>query len=175
VPVYGLSIFALSGCASGWLPFFRAYLLRSCRLRASSCRASFGPPNWNLSAVPGVFVSMTPTLINALHAAETLAAHHRRLANNSTGATREYHLDAAERCLVESENIRRQIAADGGVAPENQAAAVHQRDLAIAQALIARHVLPEWLTSEQAPRLLGTLAQDIADAIGAARGDGARP
>jgi hypothetical protein len=39
---------------------------------------------------------MAPTLINALHAV-TLAAHHRRLANNSTGSTREYHLDAAQR------------------------------------------------------------------------------
>jgi hypothetical protein len=115
---------------------------------------------------------MTPTLINALHAAETLAAHHRRLADISTGATREYHLDAAERSLVEIENIRRQIAADGGVTPEKQATALHQRDVATAQALIARHVLPEWLVSEQAPRLLGSLVQDIADAIGAARADG---
>jgi hypothetical protein len=115
---------------------------------------------------------MTPTLINTLHAAETLDAHHRRLANNSTGATREYHLDAAERSLVEIENIRRQIAADGGVTPEIQATALHQRDVATAQALIARHVLPEWLVSEEAPRLLGGLAQDIADAIEAARGEG---
>ena len=118
---------------------------------------------------------MTPTLINTLHAVETLAAHHRRLANNSIGATREYHLDAAERSLIEIENIRRQIAADGGVTPGNGATALHQRDLATAQALIARHVLPEWIASEQAPRLLGELAQDIANAIGAARGDGVKP
>jgi hypothetical protein len=135
-------------------------------------RGAFEAPQLELSAVPRVFVGMTPTLINALHAAETLAAHHRRLANGSTGATREYHLDAAQRSLVEIENIRQQIAADGGVTSENQTTALHQRDLAIAQALIARHVLPEWLTSEQAPSLLGALAQDIADAIGAARGDG---
>jgi hypothetical protein len=76
---------------------------------------------------------VTPTLINTLHAVETLAAHHRRLANNSIGATREYHLDAAERSLIEIENIRRQIAADGGVTPENQATAVHQRHVATAQ------------------------------------------
>jgi hypothetical protein len=114
---------------------------------------------------------MTPTLINTLHAAVTLAAHHSRLANNSTGATREYHLDAAQRSLVEIENIRRQIAADGGVTPENQETALRQRDLATAQTLIARHVLPEWLASEEAPRRLGGLAQDVADAIGAARGD----
>ena len=112
---------------------------------------------------------MTVQLITAMRAAVTLAAHHRRLAENSTGETRAYHLDMIRRCLGDIENIRGQIAA-AGVTPEHQVNVLHQRDLETAQAIIARHVLPEWLTDERAPRALEAMAQDIADAMLATRG-----
>jgi len=69
--------------------------------------------------------------------------------------------------------IRQQLA-DGGVTPENQERALRGRDVAAAQAIIGRHVLPEWHGSEQAPRTLEALAQDIADAMQAARGGKSR-
>ena len=112
---------------------------------------------------------MTVPLITAMRAAATLAAHHRRLAENSTGATREHHLEMLQRCLDDIENIRQQIAASG-VTPEHQANVLRQRDVVAAQAIIARHVLPEWLASEQAPHALEGMAQDIASAMQEARG-----
>jgi len=38
------------------------------------------------------------------------------------------------------------------------------------QAIVGEHVLPEWHASVQAPRAFQVLAQEIADAIYAARG-----
>jgi hypothetical protein len=112
---------------------------------------------------------MAALLIDALHAAEMLAAHHRRLADNTVGAAREYHLDMLQRCVDDIEKIRQRIAA-GGATPARQDNNLRQRDVATAQSIIARHVLPEWAASEEAQRLLADMAQEIADAIQAARG-----
>jgi hypothetical protein len=38
------------------------------------------------------------------------------------------------------------------------------------RAIISKHILPEWRSSEQAPRALEAMAQEIADAMHAARG-----
>jgi hypothetical protein len=46
---------------------------------------------------------------------------------------------------------------------------MRSRDVTAAQAIIDKHVLPEWWASEQAPQALRTLAQDIADVIQVAR------
>jgi hypothetical protein len=113
---------------------------------------------------------MTVPLITAMHAAETLAAHHRLLAESSTGVTREYHLEMFQRCLDDIENIRKRIEA-GGTMPDDRAHVSRQRDVATAQAIIARHVLPEWLASEQAPHALEGMSQDIANALAAERGE----
>jgi hypothetical protein len=44
-----------------------------------------------------------------------------------------------------------------------------------AQAIIGKHVLPEWRAPEAAPRVLEAMAQDIADAMQAARSGAALP
>jgi hypothetical protein len=75
----------------------------------------------------------------------------------------------ARRCLDDIEHIKRQLA-DGGVTFENQDLVLRQREVAAAQAIIAKHVLPEWRMSAGAPRALEGMAQDIADAMQAARG-----
>jgi len=49
------------------------------------------------------------------------------------------------------------------------------RDVEAARAIIGRHVLPEWHASEQAPRVFEALAQEIADAMRAARGSTTPP
>jgi len=67
------------------------------------------------------------------------------------------------------ERFKRQLA-DGGITPENQEGALRSRDVEAAQAIVGEHVLPEWHASVQAPRAFQVLAQEIADAIYAARG-----
>ena len=115
---------------------------------------------------------MNITLITALHAAETLATYHRERADMTLGSARDYHLDIAKRCLDDIGRIKRQLA-DGGVTFENQDLVLRQRDVAAAQAIIAKRVLPEWRMSAGAPRVLEGIAQDIADAMQAARGGAA--
>jgi hypothetical protein len=117
---------------------------------------------------------MNIMLVTALRAAETLAAYHRQRADMTRGEVRDYHLDMARRCLDDSERIKRQLA-DGGVTVENQDLMARQRDVAAAQAIIDKHVLPEWRASEAAPRALEDMAQDIADAMQATRGGTALP
>jgi hypothetical protein len=112
---------------------------------------------------------VTIALFTGLRAAETLAAFHRERAGNFTGEIRERHLDMAQRCRDDAEGIQRLLYA-GGVSPEHEADVLRQRDVAAAQAIIGRHVLPEWRASEQTPRVLEAMAQDIATAMQAARG-----
>jgi hypothetical protein len=100
---------------------------------------------------------MNIMLVTALHAAETLAVYHLQRADMTLGAAHDYHLDMARRCLDDIEHIKRQLA-DGGVTIENQDLVMRQRDVAAAQAVIGKHVLPEWRASEAAPRALEAMA-----------------
>jgi hypothetical protein len=114
---------------------------------------------------------MTVLLITALHAAETLASFHRHRAMNSLGATREYHLDMAQRCAQDAEDITRAIVADG-VSVEHQADAVRQHDMEAAQRIIDRHPIMHGIgmAADDVPAARMAMARDIADALLAARG-----
>jgi hypothetical protein len=79
-----------------------------------------------------------------------------------------------DRPALPGRHCKRQLV-DGGVTIENQDLIMRQRDVAAAQAIIDKHVLPEWRASEAAPRSLEAMAQDIADAMQAARGGTAPP
>jgi hypothetical protein len=85
------------------------------------------------------------------------------------GVRQAYHQNQMQRCQVEIDDIRDQLAANG-VTPEHQAQAVRSRDVAIAQRIVAVHLLPEWRASEKAPQVMEALAQAIADAMQTARG-----
>lgn len=112
---------------------------------------------------------MSVSLINALRAAETLAAYHRQQAVHR-GV--EYNIEMAERYYEKDAAliIRDDLLMDFDITPENQAKLLRRHDIATAQAIIGRRVLPEWLGSEQAPRVLEAMAQDIANAMQVARG-----
>jgi hypothetical protein len=112
---------------------------------------------------------MNIMLVTALHAAETLAAFHRERADETRATVHDYHQDMARRCLDDIEHIKRQLA-DGGVTIENQDLVMRQHDVAAAQAIINKHVLPEWRALRETPRALEAMVQDIADAMQAARG-----
>ena len=47
---------------------------------------------------------------------------------------------------------------------------MREHDVAAAQAVIGRHVLPEWRASDEAPHVFEAMARDIADALEAASG-----
>jgi len=57
----------------------------------------------------------------------------------------------AQRCANDIERIKRQLA-DGGVTTENQERGLRSRDVEAVQAIVGKHVLPEWHATEQAPR-----------------------
>jgi hypothetical protein len=108
---------------------------------------------------------MPVQLITALHAAETLAAYHRQQATHRGD---DYDVEMAERCEKDIAHLKAELM-DYGLMPEDHALAPHQHDVAVAQAIIGRHMLPEWRAFEQAPHMLDAMAQEIADAMEAAR------
>jgi hypothetical protein len=81
---------------------------------------------------------MTAMLITALRAAETLAAFHRQRFEQTVGDREGYHQHMAQRCDLDAEDIKRQLAA-AGVTVENHAAATCSCDLATAQKIIDRY------------------------------------
>jgi hypothetical protein len=108
---------------------------------------------------------MSVQLITALHAAETLAAYHRQRAAHRGD---EYDVEMAERCEKDVAHLKAELM-DYGLTPEDHSLVLRQHDGAVAQAIIGRHVLPEWCTSEQAQRVLEAMAQEIAEAMDAVR------
>jgi hypothetical protein len=110
-------------------------------------------------------------LVTALRAAETLAAFHVQHAENSVGATCEYHLDMARRCTVDAGSITHAILA-AGVTMENQAEAMRRRDMETAQKILDRHVIMHGvgLPAEDVPAARTAMARDIAEALAAERG-----
>jgi hypothetical protein len=114
---------------------------------------------------------MTVLLITARHAAETLASFHRHRARNSLAATREYHLDMAQRCAEDAEDITRAIVANG-VTVGHKADAVRRHDLETAQRIIDRHPIMHGvgMPADDVPAARTAMARDIADALQAARG-----
>jgi hypothetical protein len=113
--------------------------------------------------------AMTVTFTIALQAAEALASFHLQRTKQTLAKPRTYHQDMAQRCLDDIERIKRQLI-DAGVTLEYQVTAMHNRDMAAAQAIIDKHGLPEWRAFEQGRQALVALAQDVADALRAVRG-----
>jgi hypothetical protein len=101
---------------------------------------------------------MTVLLINALYAAETLAAFRRHRVEQTLGARRAYHEDMVRRCVGDIEDIKRHLNADGG-SVENQARAVYSRDMRTAPEIVT-----EWRADDRAPDVMLKMAQAIADA-----------
>jgi hypothetical protein len=111
---------------------------------------------------------MSVSLINALRAAETLAAFHQQQRAHRGD---EYDIEMAERCEKDAALIK-DVLLDYDITPENQAERLRQHDIATAQAIVEQRVPPKWRASEEAPRVLEALARDIAEALQAARGEG---
>jgi hypothetical protein len=70
---------------------------------------------------------MTVMLVTALHAAETLTTFHVQQIVQTAGGRQDYHLDMAERCEVDIEDIKQHLAAEG-VTVENQNLAMRSRE-----------------------------------------------
>jgi hypothetical protein len=109
---------------------------------------------------------MSVSLINALRAAETLAAFHQQQRAHRGD---EYNIEMAERCEKDAALIR-DVLLDYDITPENQAEVMRKRDVAAAQAIIERRVPPAWRSSDEAPRVLEAMVRDIAGALQTARG-----
>jgi hypothetical protein len=107
-------------------------------------------------------------LFTAMHAAETLVTFHLSQVVQTSGERQAYHLDMAERCEADIEDIKQHLGVED-VTIENQDLAERSRDIVTAQRVIARHIPPDWRADERAPRVLEGLAQEIADAMQAAR------
>jgi hypothetical protein len=114
---------------------------------------------------------LTVPLVTALRTAETLSVFHRHRAENSVGATRDYHLDMARRCGEDAARSRRAIL-ESGATVENQADAVRRRDLEVAQRIIDRHPIMHGvgMPADDVPAVRSAMARDIADALATARG-----
>jgi hypothetical protein len=58
---------------------------------------------------------------------------------------------------------------DYGLTPEDHSLVLREHNVAVAQAIIGRHALPEWRASEHALYVLEAMAQEIAEAMEAVR------
>lgn len=104
-------------------------------------------------------------LVTALHAAETLLTFHVQQVVQMGDERQAYHLYRAECCEDDIEDIRQRLAAEGVTDLD-----MRSRDVTAARRIVARHALPDWQADGRATRVLEGLAQEIADAMEAARG-----
>ncbi len=111
---------------------------------------------------------MSVPLINALRAAETLAAFHRQQAAHKGD---EYDIEMAERCEKDAALIQDMLL-DYDITPEHEADAMRERDRETAYALIDRHLIMRGIAIEDVPAAREAIARDIANALEAARGGG---
>jgi hypothetical protein len=74
-------------------------------------------------------VGLPPVMrVTALHAAEMLATYHLQQVVQAADERQTYHLDMAERCEADIEDIKQRLAAEG-VTVENQDLDPRRRDV----------------------------------------------